>query len=302
MFPIVAAQVVKLFLFIMVGFTLVRTKILPDNAAQTLSKVVLWVFYPAMQLRNFWLHFNVEQLTESVSLLALGTAVIAALVLIGRLTGHIFTKDPYSRDVCNYSVVVPNTAYMGNVLLLELMGEEALLRFQIFNIPSTIYTFSIGYAMLMQKKENLLKGLLNPPFVSMLIGAALGLLRVPLPAVADEILSVATDCVGPCSMLMAGCTIAAFSVREILKNKTVYPVVLVRMLLLPLLGYGANCLLGLPVNLYTVMMIYLILPAGMNTIMFPASVRKDCRLGAGIVCVSHSLSLILIPLMMALLL
>jgi predicted permease len=38
------------------------------------------------------------------------------------------------------------------------------------------------------------------------------------------------------------------------------------------------------------------MPTALNTVIFPASVGKDCNLGAGMACVSNILAIVLLPL------
>ena len=75
----------------------------------------------------------------------------------------------------------------------------------------------------------------------------------------------------------------------------------VRIVLMPVLVWALVKLCGLTFALMPAVLLYA-MPCGMNTIVFPKLVEKDCRLGAGTVLVSTALSMLTIPLCLYLLL
>ena len=49
-----------LFLCIIVGFILKKTNVLPDNASKVMSKLTVWIFYPALSFSTMARFFNVK--------------------------------------------------------------------------------------------------------------------------------------------------------------------------------------------------------------------------------------------------
>jgi predicted permease len=86
-----------------------------------------------------------------------------------------------------------------------------------------------------------------------------------------------------------------------LANKKTYLIAAVRLVLAPLMIFGILKLCHLDFALTPAVMIYA-MPCGMNSIIFPQLVGKDCRLGASTVLISTALSMLTIPLMLTLLL
>ncbi len=288
-------QVGKLFLFMLLGYLLTKKDILPKETPKVLSRVLVWISCPALYLRSFSSHFRPETLRTMPMLLLVSAASLAVCLLISGALKKLVTKDEYNQGVFTYSVCVPNSGYMGNVLVLALLGEAELLRFQIFVIPFTFYMLLFGYSMLLGRKPSL-KNMLNPMMVAMFTGMIIGLLRLQLPGFVLGALGSAADCMGPLSMIIAGYVVAEFDLKRILSMKEVYFTVAVRMLLVPVLVLLAGRLLRIPAEYYTLLICFHCLPTGLNTVVYPSSIGRDCSLGAGLAVVSNILAVLTVPI------
>jgi predicted permease len=70
-------QTAFLFLFIVAGYILSKTKLVPDNAQGVLSKLEQYIFIPALVLGTFISGFSPENLTKYAKLL-LGSSALAS--------------------------------------------------------------------------------------------------------------------------------------------------------------------------------------------------------------------------------
>ncbi len=294
MFTQTFLQIAKLFLFMITGFVLTRKQVLPAEAPKVFSKLLVWVSCPALYLKTFSSQFTPEKLPVSLRLMLISTAALAAAWLLSAVLGRRITGDPYKRKVFSYSLCVPNFGYMGNVLILALLGESTLLDYQIFVIPVTAFMITVGYSMLLEKKTEL-RSLVNPMVIAMLAGIVLGLLRIPLPGFILDTLDSAAGCMGPLSMILAGCVIAEFDLRSILSVREVYFTVAVRMVLMPLLVLAAGRLFRIPEEWFFLLLAFECLPAGLNSVVYPSTIGRDCSLGAGIALVSNLTAVVTVP-------
>ena len=124
--------------------------------------------------------------------------------------------------------------------------------------------------------------------------------RIPLPSVLTDVLTSCSNCLGPIDMLLTGCLIAQFHFRDILCDPLIYKVVALRMIVVPLAVLSACRAIGLSRDVLLILAAVYTMPTGLNTVIFPASVEKDCHLGAGMACVSNTLGILTIPLFFAL--
>lgn len=299
MFMLTLQQVLKLFVFMLIGFMLHRTKTLPDETASILSKLEVNLLLPCLTFRTFAENFTLEKLTSDPELLII--ALISSLVtlIVGTLIGRHIGTDHYEQNVCIYSINCPNTGYVGTPLVLGLFGAETLMKMLIFTIPLVCYTYSEGYRLLTDKRGISIRNFIAPPLIAMFLGAFVGLLRIPIPAIFGDVISGCADCMAPLAMVLTGCIIAQFRFRDILRDPHIYEVVLLRMVAVPLVVLSIARLLDVSHEMMVLLAAVFAMPTGLNTIVVPASMNRDCHLGAGMTCVSNIFGLLSIPLFFA---
>ena len=296
MFSTTFTHVFKFFVYMLLGFVLGKTKRLPENSVQTISQLVVNLLMLAMLITSFYQNCTLEYLSSELPLLGLAVLTTGAEILLAMWISRYISQEPYERNVCTVALAVPNTSYVGTPLVLELFGSNVLMRMLIFTLPLSAYLNSEGYRLLLGQKRIRLKNILNPMVLAMLVGAAFGILQIPLPKIAEDVLLGCGNCVAPLSMILTGCTLSAFDIKELLRNKKVYIVVAIRMLLIPAIVLSAASCLGLSQEMILILAAVNTMPVCMATVVFPAAVGRDCRLGAGLVCVSNLLAILTVPL------
>ena len=107
----------------------------------------------------------------------------------------------------------------------------------------------------------------------------------------------AGNCQGPVAMVLAGFVIGGYNLKELIVNKKVYIVTLFRLVIIPAVIMILLKLLGINDEKMTLALIAFATPLGLNTIVFPAAYGGDTKTGAAMTVISHTLSVISIPLM-----
>ena len=283
-----------------IGYVFTKKAILPQQTPLVFSRFLVWVCTPALYLRTFSSGFRIDRLSGSISLLLLSVFVTALIYVTAAVFGRFLIRDGYHQKVFTYSLCVPNTGYFGNALVLAVLGETVLLDFQIVCIPLTIFVATLGYSLLLEREINL-RNLINPMMVSVLVGITLGLLRVPIHPLFREAFESASGCLGPLSMVLAGCVLAEFDLKRVLGMKDVYLTIGVKMVLMPLLVVAAGKLFHIPHQYYVMLLILECIPVGLNSVIFPSTIGKDCSFGAGLALVSSLVGIITVPLFFSLL-
>ena len=296
MFSFVFWQIVKYFLYMMLGYGLGKAGQLPRETSAVLSRLLLYLMLPSAIFQSFCQNFTVPYLTEGLSLIALGLLTTGVQVAAATLVGRHLPRDTYTQNVCITILAVPNTSYVGIPLVLELFGAKTLMQMMLLTIPLTVYSNTEGYRLLVGKEKMDAQALLNPVTLSMLAGMAFGLLSIPMPGIVTEVLTGCGNCVSPLAMILMGSILSAFPIGEIFRDKLAYFIVFLRMIAMPavlLLGAAAFGLSGEALLILTVANT---MPTSMNAVIFPASVGKDCHLGAGLAALSNLVALVTIPL------
>ena len=296
MFSFVFWQIIKYFLYMLLGFGLGKAGRLPRETSTVLSRLMLYLMLPSAIFQSFCQNFTIPYLTEGLSLIALGLLTSGLQIVAATVLGRRLPRDTYTQNVCIAILAIPNTSYVGTPLVLELFGTKTLMQMMLFTIPLTVYCNTEGYRLLVGKEKADARALLNPVTVSMLAGMAFGLLEIPVPGLVTEVLTGCGNCVSPLAMILMGSILSAFPMGGIFRDKLIYFIVFLRMIVMPgviLLGATAFGLSGEALLILTVANT---MPTSMNAIVFPSSIGKDCRLGAGLATLSNLVALVTIPL------
>ena len=296
-----------LFSFIIIGYLLVRLRILDVSAAGVLSKLENKVFLPAMMMGTFLSSFTPARLAQSWWYFLAGFAFFAIAMPVGIFFARRCVKEAYLRRIYTYGLVFSNFSFMGNAVVSavfpELFAEyliftlPLLIMIQLWAIPALLIGGDGDKPSLLQS----LKSLVNPMFIGMLIGMVLGLTGLPLPTFATSIVTDAGNCMSPIAMLLTGMTVAGIDISEMLKIRSIWMVTLFRLLAFPLLGILLICLLPLPTTLEICLLCALAMPLGLNTVVIPAAYGRDTSQAAAMALVSHMLSCFSIPFVFLLL-
>ncbi len=291
-------QIFVLYAFLLLGWCFGRIKKDISDHTQVLSFLLVNLFLPAKVFGSFSKNFTADYITKNYTTIFISAALLLLLVATALPVSKLLTKDSYERRVYRYSIPIANYGYMGYVLIEALYGETALTNFILFVIPFTMYTYSFGYMLLTESSS--FKKLLNPITYALLLGAVVGLIKLPIPTPVETVISSSSACVGPISMLLTGITLSQFKLGELVANKTAYIVCALRLVLLPLAVFGLFSIPGLE-SLRPYATIMAAMPCGLNPIVFPKLVGKDCKTGARLAFLSHLFSCITLPIWLSIL-
>lgn len=308
-------QLAFLFGFIVIGYVLMKLRLLPENAAGVLSKLENMIFIPALVLGTFISGFTVETLSTMWMPLLVSALILVVTIPVSILVSKLVTRDRYIQKIYTYGLSFANFGFMGNAVVKSLF-PEVFTEYLIFQLPLWVAIYVWGVPCLLisdsEKKQSFktsLKSFINPMFIAMIIGMVIGLLRIPLPSWTTSLITVAGDCMSPVAMLLTGMVVSTISLKKAFTNWRIYLITAIRLLVIPLIfilgGRLITALLGqpleiLPTSTYVCAVCSLAMPLGLNTIVIPSGLGKDASEAAGMALVSHLLSCLSIPLIFVL--
>ena len=305
-----------LFICIAAGFILSKCKILPEGSGKVMAKLETWVFCPALNFTTMAYYCTVDSIGEHFINIVLSSFGVLLAVGISLLLAPRFVKEKGTeRGVYYYALAFANSGYMGDPIVLALFGNLGLAFFKLYCLPVQLMIYSWGISVMIPSAEN--KGgawrrVINAPTVAMLLGIVVGLSGTGkyIPAFMTNSLDTLKVCMGPVAMLLAGVTIAKYDFLSMLKNKKVYIATALRLTLLPAIIVSftlglktlANAAFGLNIgNEVLFLAFFATAPAlGLNTVIFPEAFGGNPETGASMAMISHTLCIISIPLIYAL--
>ena len=296
---ITAQQVAELFILIGLGALGAKTGLLRPEGKQTLSNLLVNLVVPAMIINSYRMEFSAEILHNLMAAFALSTLSI----LLGLIITLLFTAR--SRDsrtpIFRFACVFSNAGYMGLPLISALFGSEGLLYASAFFTMFNLLLWTVGYSMVSGSSDPkaVVKSLAHTPAIyAVLVGLAIYLLQIPIPALLAQPISLLGAMNTPLSMLITGMLIAAGDLKSIVCSRPIWKLAAVRMLVIPALCLGAFALLGL-FRFGMAAQVVLLLeccPAAAITSVFAVQFGHDEHFAAGSVVLTTLLSILILPL------
>lgn len=298
-------QIAYLFGFIIIGYILARRKTVPENSAAILSKLENTVFIPALILGTFAENFTTEKISVAWKLMAISFVISFITIPVSILISKVTSKDAYIRKIYTYALSFSNFAFMGNAIVMGLF-PDIFLEYLIFTLPLWILIYIYGVPKLLlsdsgekQTFAQSLKTLVNPMFIAMLIGMAIGISGITLPKWITSIINVSGDCMSPIAMLLTGMVISTISLKKTFTNLKIYVVSFLKLIAMPLAFMAVASFVKMSDTVYVCALCTFAMPFGLNTIVIPSAYGKDTSVAAGMAVISHLLSIITIPLIFA---
>lgn len=290
-----------LFAFLFLGFLLAKIRFLPDNAAGVLSKLENALFLPALVLGTFLTQCTPERLGNSWKLFLGSFALAVVMIPIGLLCGRLCAKTPYLRKIYAYGLCFSNFGFMGNAVV-EAIFPDIYFDYLLFVLPLwvCIYAWALPALLLpadgKRTVKQRLRSFVNPMFICMVIGAAVGLTGWTVPKFATDVIDAAGSCMSPVAMILTGVTVAHIDVRAVLRRPGVYLATVLRLLVFPGVALAVFYFLPVSDTFYICAICSLAMPLGLSTIVIPAAYGMDTSDAAGMALVSHAASLVTIPI------
>lgn len=295
-----------MFVCILVGFALNKSGVAPSNTGTALSKVENYVFMPAQVMVTFMSYCTVDSLVANYRYTLYSILCIAVSMLMGVPLSKVFSRDGKNRGVYQYALVFANFGFLGNSLVPQILGQEYLYPYLLFTLPINFWAYLWGMNQMVPsdgEKVNPFKRLLNPVIIGLFAGAVMGLTGISkiLPAFLISTLRDLAACMGPMAMILTGFIIGGYDIKDLLSDKKVYIMTLLRLTVLPAIVLTVLYLCGADHSVMTMALVAFGAALGLNTVVIPAAYGRDTKPGASMALVSHVAAVISIPILYAIL-
>ena len=295
-------QMALLFTYIIIGYTVAKLKVVPDNAGAVLSKLENNIFTPASILGTFITGFTVAKLSEAWQFVLLCTVIVFISIPLAILVARMTTKDSYVRKIYTYGLAFSNFGFMGNAVVQSVYGDEIYMSYLIFVIPLWIAIYGWGVPALLMpsgKGQGIgarLKNIFNPMMIATFLGMIIGITGLPIPDFITGAIKTLGGCMSPIAMLLTGMAIAKINLKDSFTDVSIYIISAVRLAALPLLFMAILYFIPISYELKLCAVCAVAMPLGLSTIVVPGAYGLDTKKASGMALISHLLSCISIPL------
>lgn len=296
-------QISQLFLAILLGWILVRTRILKSEDSRILSLLVLYGVTPCISISVFQIEYSPDIIHGL--LLALCAAVLVHVLYF--LLTFLLRRPLRLTSVEQAASIYSNAGNLLIPIVTALLGKEWLIYTFAFSIVQLPLFWSHCRILVSGEKTFSLRNILcNVNIISIFVGAALFLCRISLPSVLTGAMDSISSMVGPLSMIIAGMLIGGMDLSRILSFHGVWKVAALRLLVFPLF---ALCMLkfsglaGLVPNGGTILLISFLAacaPSAATVTQLTQVYGHDAEYASAIYTVTTLLCIVTMPLMVGL--
>lgn len=314
----VLITVFTLVLLAVPGFILKKCRALPDNAAKTLTTVLLFAGQPLLTFMSFQkTEYRPEILTNMLIIAGLAFLVHVIMIVVVML---VFVKKGSADkrvNVVKFASVFGNCGFMGLPFLQSMFkGElegEIIIYGAVIVAVFNFLSWTVGIFLITGDKKfiKVKKAVFNPPFIALVISLPLFIiLKKPISLIGEdgsmaryffEKLAASgnflAELVTPLSMIILGTRLAEMNVRQLFTNKWVYVSSVFKLAVMPLIAFAVAVALPVDITIKYALFFTLAMPTATQTLLFSEQYGGEPYTASTAVLLNTVLSVLTIPLM-----
>ena len=300
----VFTQVFILFILILVGYIATKTNLIDSSLTKKLSKLIMNIFLPCMIINSMQLEYS-PTILKKVLLLILISLFIYAISFLIAIIFKAISKSKNDIGVYQFAILFSNVGFMGYPIVEAILGKDAIFYAAIFNIPFNLLIMTLGVFVICKENNNYsfsFKSLINPVIISIFIGLSLFILNIKLPYIINRPIELLGNITTPLSMIVIGSMLCLSSISECVKNKKLYIVSFIRLVLMPILIYFILKGIVYDKLLFSIPIVIVSMPVASNTAILSSEYNANDKLASQLVFMSTLFSIVTIPIISSILL
>ena len=300
----VFTQVFILFILILVGYIATKKNLIDSSLTKKLSKLIMNIFLPCMIINSMQLEYS-PTILKKVLLLILISLLIYAISFLIAIIFKAISKSKNDIGVYQFAILFSNVGFMGYPIVEAILGKDAIFYAAIFNIPFNLLIMTLGVFVICKENNNYsfsFKSLINPVIKSIFIGLSLFILNIKLPYIINRPIELLGNITTPLSMIVIGSMLCLSSISECVRNKKLYIVSFIRLILMPILIYFILKGIVYDKLLFSIPIVIVSMPVASNTAILSSEYNANDKLASQLVFMSTLFSILTIPIISSILL
>lgn len=219
-------QIAELFIMILLGFILVKSSLLTKHDSKVLSTVALYIVTPCVIINSFQVQYS-QDVKNGIILSFLAAIIVHVIYIVGaRILGKVYTLNGVEKA----TIIYTNAGNLIIPLVQALLGKEWVVYTTGYILVTTVFIWTHGRMLICEEKGFNVKDLLkNVNVIASVIGILMFALKIQLPSLITETMDSMSATIAPICMIVAG-----MNVKDCLKNKRLYVITFLKMIVFPL--------------------------------------------------------------------
>ncbi|BCJ96382.1 transporter [Anaerocolumna cellulosilytica] len=293
-------QILIMFLIIIIGMICYKAKLIDRELNKRLSNILLMVVSPLLIFNSYQREFSSDLLYGLV--ISFGLALASHLVSI--LAAGLFVRGKDSNAVIDrFSAIYSNCGFIGIPLINGLVGKEGVFYITAYLTVFNVFVWTHGVIMMVgkQTKKEIIKTLISPTIIAIALGMLAFIARLRMPYIIYESIEYVASMNTPLAMLIAGVSIAQTNILKVFLKPRIYLVVVLKLLLIPVFLLLLYTRLPINETVLTTALLGVACPTAATGTMFALRYNKDAVYASEIFAITTLVSVVSIPMVMALL-
>lgn len=288
---ILLKQIFMMFLLAGVGYFLFLSGKITLEGSRALGNILVYISLPCVIINSFLTELTPERLRGMLISCAASAAVLLLSVLMSRA---VFKKD----GIATFAGAFSNAGFFGVPLIAASVNEEAVFYIATFIAFLNILQWTYGIYLLTGKKGEVgVRKLITAPFF---VAIAAGMIcfggQLQLPEVLTKAIGYLAGMNTPLAMFAVGIYLAQAKGENLLKDKNLYVISFVRLLVIPIVVAVLFCLIPESYrDLKLSVLIAAACPVGANIAVYAQLHGQDYAYAVKTVVVSTMASLLTLP-------
>ena len=301
---VIILQMIQLFLVIALGYGLLKIKILDVGFNKRLTSLLLSVTTPALIVSSVLSTTLEKDISKIAFVFIVGVIIFIVLPILGFIIVKIMKVPTHQQGLYIFMTMFSNIGFMGFPVMKSIFGNEAVFLTAIFNMLFNLLVFTVGIVFMNYHSTAKIKmnarQLLSPGVISSLIALLIYLTEIQVPDVIASTITMVGDITTPIAMMLIGSTLATIPLKEVFNEIRVYPFTILKQIIIPIIAYPVLSFFIQDPLILGVSLIMIAMPVGNIAVLFATEYQKDVALAAKTVFMTTLLSIITIPVIVAL--
>lgn len=305
MFSIIIAQIVKMLLILFVGILCFRLKLIDEHTNRGLANLLLLIVNPAAVITALQTDYRPELVTGLLIAYALSAATHLFMIPIARRLIPETGNDNFAIE--RFSAIYSNCGFIGIPLVQSILGSEGVLYLTAYMTVFNLFTWTHGVSLmnknasarsapgLASSAKEILGHLLTPMIIACLLGLVLFILQIKFPPVIADTLTYIGNMNTPLAMIIAGGAVAQTSVPAMIKNRRIYQISFVKLILMPAILLAVLLVLKVNFTVACTILVAAACPCAAACTTFALKFHKNYAYASELYAFSTLCSLITVP-------
>lgn len=301
-FNILLNQMFVFFTLIAIGFAAQKIKLINDNTIDSLSALVVMLILPCMVCTTVVNGATMRGVFQKIPFFLCSFLMIGILIFIGYISSKVMRLKAPTSYINTTVIGFPNTGFIGYPLILAMFPETGPLAVAVYVIVDEV-TFWTIIPVLTKKEVSLksisIRGMINPPFISLVIGLILISFNIHPSNIAWN---TVTDVGSTCkyfALIYIGADIGRRGFKTIIEKPKVFLTAPIKLIIGPLVVFFVLRTLGVLTNEELVMITtFSMLPSMVVVCMLAAQNGSDADYATAGLIVTTLCSMVTMPLVM----